>query len=128
MQNISLNKSYRSSKSVIKFLNEKFSEDNRFTTVIKKDGSIIIEDLSEKIKDNIEEKLLTNDMLLESENISEQIHILNKEKNINFNDILVLVRNRTHINHIKNLTRNNIPVVLDNRICLCKNFRNKRYL
>ena len=119
-KNISLNKSYRSSKSVIKFLNEKFSEDNRFTTVIKKDGRIIIEDLSEKIKDNIEEKLLTNDMLLlESENISEQIHILNKEKNINFNDILVLVRNRTHINHIKDsLTRNNIPVVLDNRICL----------
>ena len=119
-KNINLNKSYRSSKSVIKFLNEKFSEDNRFTTVIKKNGSIIIEDLSEKIKDNIEEKLLTNDMLLlESENISEQIHILNKEKNINFNDILVLVRNRTHINHIKDsLTRNNIPVVLDNRICL----------
>ena len=129
-KNINLNKSYRSSKSVIKFLNEKFSEDNRFTTVIKKDGSIIIEDLSEKIKDNIEEKLLTNDMLLlESENISEQIHILNKEKNINFNDILVLVRNRTHINHIKDsLTRNNIPVVLDNRICLMQTSEIKRYL
>ena len=119
-KNISLNKSFRSSKSVIKFLNEKFSEDNRFTTVIKKDGGIIIENLSEKIKDNIEEKLLTNDMLLlESETISKQIHLLNKERNINFNDILVLVRNRTHINHIKDsLTRNNIPVVLDNRICL----------
>ena len=119
-KNISLNKSFRSSKSVIKFLNEKFSEDNRFTTVIKKDGGIIIENLSEKIKDNIEEKLLTSDMLLlESETISKQIHLLNKERNINFNDILVLVRNRTHINHIKDsLTRNNIPVVLDNRICL----------
>ena len=119
-KNISLNKSFRSSKSVIKFLNKKFSEDNRFTTVIKKDGGIIIENLSEKIKDNIEEKLLTNDMLLlESETISKQIHLLNKERNINFNDILVLVRNRTHINHIKDsLTRNNIPVVLDNRICL----------
>ena len=119
-KNISLNKSFRSSKSVIKFLNEKFSEDNRFTTVIKKDGGIIIENLSEKIKDNIEEKLLTNDMLLlESETISKQIHLLNKERNINFNDILVLVRNRTHINHIKDsLTRNNIPVVLDNKICL----------
>ena len=60
-------------------------------------------------------------LLLESETISKQIHLLNKERNINFNDILVLVRNRTHINHIKDsLTRNNIPVVLDNRICSCK--------
>ena len=72
---------------MIKFLNEKFSEDNRFTTVIKNDGRIIIENLSEKIKDNIEKKLLTHDMLSLSEAISEQIHILNKEKEYHFNDI-----------------------------------------
>ena len=118
--NIVLNESKRSSEEIIDFINNTFINNEKFSTTIKAQGMVKLNEIKKNTNGNEAEDLLIDEMIkIESEIISEQIVQLCKEKNIQYEDILILVRNRSHMSYIKDsLINKDIPVILDNKICL----------
>ena len=118
--NIILNESKRSSEEIIDFLNKSFVNSEKFSTAVKIPGMVKINEIKKSTSENESADLLIDKMAeLESKIISEQIIKLHKEKNIQYKDILILIRNRSHIDYIKNsLIEKKIPVIVDNKICL----------
>ena len=102
-----LDESRRSSKNIINFVNNVFETENNFYSKIKTPGYVEINILNESEEIN---------MITEAENIALQINDLKKDKNIEYADITILVKNRTHINFLEEtLIKNSIPVSTDKK-------------
>lgn len=121
-KNIELKESRRSSKSIVSYVNKIFPNVSDFSTKIKNDGDVRIFNLS-KMKLNEDPNNIKEKVILESTFICKQITDLVKNEDIKFSDIIILVRNRTHIKDMEEvLIKNSIPVytnqsksLLDNR-------------
>ena len=119
-ENMYLNESKRSSNEIINYVNSIFPDQKNFFTKIKDVGSVNINNINENIKTS---EITNHDqIILESDLISKQIKNLIDTKKIKYKDILILVRNRTHINELReSLISNNIPVLTDNKNSLLDN-------
>ena len=109
-KNFFLNQSRRSSKDIVKFINKVFPENKDFFTKINKNGAVNVNELIENDDDSISSnisQLITD----ESNKISEQIHDLVKNHEIDYKNIMILVRNRTHAKEMEKILINcSIPV------------------
>ena len=114
--NMYLNESKRSSNEIINYINLVFPDTNNFFTKIKNTGLVNINNINENKNIKADEITTYDKILLEADLISNQIKNLVGEEKIKYNDILILVRNRTHINELReSLIMNNIPVLTDNK-------------
>jgi len=106
-----LNESRRSSKEIVKFVNHVFKNRGaEFFTNIKDQGLVEINNIDYPCE-NIYES--------ESILVSEKILKITQDKNTSFKDILILVRNRTHIKFLEEeLIKYSIPVSADKKISL----------
>ena len=106
-EDIYLNESRRSSKEIINFVNGIFSEHKDFFTKIDVPGSVEIEDIKETADTHL---------IAEANTIALQIENLINNKNIKYKDIIILSRNRTHIDELeKKLIEKKIPVITDKK-------------
>ena len=105
-----LSESRRSSKDIVTFINKVFPENKSFFTKIKKNGSVIINDLAKENSNELTTSI-SHSICSESNKISEQIHDLIENHDINYKDIMILVRNKTHVKEMeKILINSSIPV------------------
>ena len=107
-EDLYLNESRRSSEEIVKFVNGIFSNrKEEFFTKIQDQGLVEINNIDYP-SDNVYE--------YESILVSEKILKITKNKNTSFRDILILVRNRTHIEFLEEeLIRKSIPVLTDKK-------------
>jgi len=110
---LNLNQSRRSSKEIIKFVNSIFPDSNNFHTNIIKKGIVKIEEICETENTNI---------IDEANSIAKQINKLVKNDNIKYNDIIILLRNRTHLIELEEvLIKNSIPISSDKKKSILDN-------
>ena len=110
---LSLNQSRRSSKEIIKFVNSIFPDSNNFHTNIIKKGIVKIEEICETEDTNI---------IDEANSIAKQINKLVKNDNIKYHDIIILLRNRTHLIELEEvLIKNSIPISSDKKKSILDN-------
>tara|TARA_S200000501_G_scaffold326551_1_gene325184 strand:- start:4359 stop:6764 length:2406 start_codon:yes stop_codon:yes gene_type:complete len=108
-----LNESRRSSNEIVKFVNEKFETNNKFYTNIKLVGNVSVNTLNSGNESNI---------VIEAEKISSQIRELILEKNLNYSDITVLLKNRNYIDNLEEVfIKDSIPFSTDKKEPLLKN-------
>ena len=120
-EDVNLLESRRSSKEIIKYVNDVFNFNKQFTTVIKAKGKVIINDL--KIENNDEEVISIEDQIyIESKKIAEQIHNIVDKQKLNYRDIIILLKDRTHIDQLTDvLIEKNIPFSTDKKKSLLDN-------
>ncbi len=113
-------KSRRSSKEIIKYVNDVFNFKEKFTTIVKEKGKVIINDL--KLENNDEIISIEDQIKIESKKIAEQINNIVDNKTINFKDIIILLKDRTHIDQLADaMIENNIPFSTDKKKSLIEN-------
>ena len=119
-EDINLLESRRSSKEIIEYVNDVFNFQEKFTTIIKRKGKVIINNL--KLETNDEVNSIEDQIYIESEKITEQIHNIVDNKTINYRDIIILLKDRTHIDQLADsMVANNIPFSTDKKKSLLEN-------
>jgi len=109
-----LNESRRSTKEIVSFVNSKFNTGDKFCTKINIQGNVEVNTL----KRNED----TENTVTEAEIIASQIEDMILAKNLKYKDIVILIRNRTHICDIENsLIKKSIPVTTDKKESLLNN-------
>ena len=109
-----LNESRRSTKEIINFVNSKFNTVNKFFTKIDMRGCVEVNTLEkyEHVENTINE----------ADVIAEQIEEMVATKNLKYKDIIILIRNRTHLSDIEDsLIKKSIPVTTDKKESLLNN-------
>ena len=105
-----LNESRRSSKNVVNFINKVFPENKNFFTKINKNGVVDINELIME-KSNDSPPSISQLIDCESNKISDQINNLVENHGVDYKDIMILVRNRTHVKEMEEILINSyIPV------------------
>ena len=118
-EDIFLSESRRSSKDIVKFVNKVFPENKDFFTKIDNKGTV---DISELNLEDYNKPSILQLVTEESYKISKQIHNLLSNYSVNYKDIIILVRNKTHSKVMEEiLIKESIPVTSSFRKSILEN-------
>ena len=118
-EDIFLSESRRSSKDIVKFVNKVFPENKDFFTKIDNKGTV---DISELNLEDYNKPSILQLVTEESYKISKQIHNILSNYSVNYKDIIILVRNKTHSKVMEEiLIKESIPVTSSFRKSILEN-------